>query len=281
MTTEAYQQLGGLRGALDRHAEQIYESFIPPERAVCRRVLLRLVVPGADSAVTRNRIALEDLSPAGLPESEMELPEAVVQKLVETRLLTVEVEAGSGLSTVEPAHEALLQNWSRLAGWIEEDRQYLTFRRRLSEASRDWSENKRQDSYLLREGRLVEAEAWVQRRAGELNRTEQEFLDESRSTVLYEQQRERKQIRRLRWLSVGLTTALFLALVAVGVAWINWQQSENRNRLRVATELAGRAQTIRANNPVQSLLLSAEAVVDTRLFPWPWPDFLPNSSVFG
>ena len=81
---------------------------IPAQRAVARRILLRLAGEG-DGDVVRRRVPLDELEAAATGVAE------VLAVLADERLVTI------GEGEVEVAHEALLREWPRLRGWLEED----------------------------------------------------------------------------------------------------------------------------------------------------------------
>ena len=58
-------------------------------------------------------------------------------------------------ATVEVAHEALLRQWPPLRDAIEADRDLLRLRSELERLAADWQQGQRDDSYLLRGGRLA------------------------------------------------------------------------------------------------------------------------------
>ena len=114
-------------------------------------MLLRLAAEGAGGAVERRRVALGELDDDGVaPRSS--------RVLAEQRLLTV--SAG----TVELAHEALLREWPRLRGWLEEDAEGRRVHRHLADAAREWDAGGRDAGDLYRGARLA-ARAGVARRA--------------------------------------------------------------------------------------------------------------------
>jgi hypothetical protein len=87
----------------------------------------------------------------------------VVQRLADARLVVTSRELG-GQETVELAHEALIQHWARLRGWMDADRALHTWRRRLRAALRQWRASDRDEGALLRGAPLAEAEGWLARR---------------------------------------------------------------------------------------------------------------------
>ena len=108
----AYEHTGGVRGAVARLAEEAYGQLDPAQQAVARSTLVRLAVEGAGGAVERRRVPLAELDTEHSDDVAR-----VIELFTDQRLLTV--SAGS----VEVAHEALLREWPRLRGWIQEDRE--------------------------------------------------------------------------------------------------------------------------------------------------------------
>ena len=62
---------------------------------------------------------------------------------------------------VEVAHEALLREWPRLRGWLEEDAEGRRLHQHLIYAARDWEASGRDRGELYRGARLVSALDWV------------------------------------------------------------------------------------------------------------------------
>jgi hypothetical protein len=177
LTHAAYEAIGGVEGALEQHAETVYARLDEDERALCRRVLLRLVQPGEGTEDTLRRVALSELLPA---EGDPSAVQAVIQSLSSesARLLTAHGER------VEVAHTALIPGWSRLQGWIEEDRESLRFQRRLSRAAGEWDANEPGIDYLWSGARLAEAEEWVQVHRASLTTLELAFVEVSVARAL-------------------------------------------------------------------------------------------------
>ena len=138
MRLGAYERTGGVQGAVARLAEQAYGTLSHDEQLVARRILLRLAGSGEDEAVVRRRVALGEL------EVDNDEQAARCSRCWPAdRLVTV------GEGTAEVAHEALLREWPRLRGWLEEDVEGRRLHRRVTEAARDW------ESRGARRGRAV------------------------------------------------------------------------------------------------------------------------------
>jgi len=85
----------------------------------------------------------------------------VLARLTARRLIT----ADDGSVTV--AHEARIQGWPRLRGWLAEDRDLLRAHRRLTEAATEWDHHGREPSFLCAGARLT---WWAGRRRDGLSR---------------------------------------------------------------------------------------------------------------
>ena len=62
---------------------------------------------------------------------------------------------------VEVAHEALLREWPRLRGWLEDDAEGRRLHQHLIEAARDWAGRGRDPGELYRGARLAAALDWA------------------------------------------------------------------------------------------------------------------------
>ncbi|MBD2459249.1 WD40 repeat domain-containing protein [Nostoc sp. FACHB-87] len=120
VTWETYQLLGGGRQALTRSADEFYEKLIPEEQMIVKRMLLQIVQPIKGQEVTSNRIQFKTLYQIGEKHDDVD---RVLDKLVQARL--VRLTQGNTLedTQVEIIHEALVQNWSCLANWLEAERE--------------------------------------------------------------------------------------------------------------------------------------------------------------
>ena len=202
LTVAGYERSGGVRGAVGRHAEAAFRSLGEDERDVARRIILRLVAGGDGEVLTRRRVTRSELGAA-----DDERVAQVLKALVERRLLV----ADNG--TVELVHEALLEHWPRLAGWLAEGAHGRVLHRHLTQAALEWDGAGRDEGELYRGARLAGALDWADAHAPELNRLESEFLDESRGASERATARRQRANRRLR-----LSLVLALTLLALSIA---------------------------------------------------------------
>jgi WD40 repeat protein/serine/threonine protein kinase/DNA-binding SARP family transcriptional activator len=266
-----YRRIGGAWGALARRAERIFESLNEPGRYACRQLFLRLVTLGDEGEATRRRVRRSEL----LPLAESGAMDSVMETYGRHRLLSFDRDPDSREPTVEIAHEALLQAWSRLHGWVDDARNDLRTEQQLSHAAGEWAVSGRDESFLLRGARLEQIATWVgatsigltptddallrasiARRDEELAR-EQARLDREAAT-------QRRSRNRLRALVAVFAVAALVAGALTVVARTQSSRAERESRIATARELAAAAESNLEVDPERSILLALEAVRTTR-----------------
>ena len=237
-----YVRMGGVHGAVARLAETAYGELDEGQRAIARRVLMRMVTAGDGDTVERRRVALAELE----TERDGDLAR-VVALLTDRRLLTV--SAG----TVELAHEALLREWPRLAGWIDEDRDELRIRRALSAAARDWDGLRRDEGALYRGARLRETVQWDGARRPSLSVIEREFL---RASELVGRRERSTRRRRVALVLAALTTAL-VAVIGIVIAAVF---THRQHDIAASRDLATKSASIVGSDPAVALAIARAAL---------------------
>lgn len=125
ITAGALRALGGVEGALVRHADGVLARLGPDARLGARRVLMRLVTLDG----TRARRAEPELVQDGAER-------AALDALVAGRLVVAsEAERGA---VFELAHEALVRGWATLAGWLADTAEQRALEQRLAQAAAEW-----------------------------------------------------------------------------------------------------------------------------------------------
>ena len=249
LTSKAYSEIGRLRGALSRHADEVYDSM-PNEihKELTRKIFLELIHLGEGAQDTRRRLRKTDMLSLGSPQE----IEFVLAHLVSSRLISAGAEGQQAF--IEISHEALLREWPALQEWIAQNREELRLARRLMQAAEEWQKSNHDPGAILQGTRLSQAEEWLarhaeapflvrqfvqagieerdnalrrEREAQELELSRQSQLREEADAraaaekKLREQQESAAlQMRRLATHLRRLVSALaVLLLVAVGVAW--------------------------------------------------------------
>ena len=161
LTLEAYREIGGVKGALAKHAEDTYRALPSEEhRKLARALFLRLVDPGiTDQDTTRRRAALSELA---LPTpNETELLQQVAASFLAARMLTTNEIAGT--PTIEVSHEALIREWARLSDWLHEAREDIHLLQTISNDAIEWQKRGKPRDRLYRGSQLKEARTWATR----------------------------------------------------------------------------------------------------------------------
>jgi WD40 repeat protein/transcriptional regulator with XRE-family HTH domain len=245
LTLSAYEEAGGVRGAIAATAEQVYGELTPEQARVARRILLRLIAPGDGTPDTRRPASRAELEPGGRD---------VLERLAAARLVTLDGD------TAELAHEVLITGWPRLAGWIEEGRERLRAQRLLGESARAWEELDRDAGALFRGARLAQAEElFGAQPQDDLAELERSFLAASRAARDAEREAETRTARRTRLLTAGLSAFLVLALAAGLLAWQSKRTGEEEAAKATARRLATVAGNLRSTDPRTAALLSVAA----------------------
>lgn len=299
MTLEHYEQLGGLKGALNAHADRVYgyqdwrathpqQERSPEEKEWIRRIFLYLVRTGDDTRDTRQRrTRMEILSLADADPTAYKLLETVLEDLVEGRLLvsgdaaldvapppspaiasmngngaqTLSMngngaqvngngaqangfassdrpnahkpihpssppETRGSLTTIDLAHEALMDGWTTFAKWRQSDRDVRRLIDRMDDACREWRHHHQHPDFLLPKALMVQAtalEGYLEQRLPPALQTyyQASLEHEHNRTAAFEwaqlEREWREDSRRLQMLlqkqGVGKNLATTLALV--------------------------------------------------------------------
>src|SRR6266568_663641 len=202
LTLEAYKKIGGVKGALTKHAEATYASLPSEEhRTLARTLFLRLLDPGASELDTRRRrAALSELSLA--EQKQTAIIQEVVDAFIAARLLTTNKITGT--TTVEVSHEALIREWPRLIDWLDKAREDIRLQQVLDENIVAWQQRGQPKDRLYQGSQLSEAKAWARRNIP--SRDEVTFLRACAA-------------RRMRYLASVMLVLLLLLSTTVATGW--------------------------------------------------------------
>jgi hypothetical protein len=173
LTRQAYHDIGGVGGALARHAETTLEK-IGVERLPIVRELFRNLVTAEGTRAVREWDELISV----FSDAQSESPEEVLRELIDARLLTsYEVREADEEPTrsIEIIHESLLANWPRLVRWQTQDADAVQLRDQLRQAARTWDERGRPQDLLWTGSAYNEFASWRERYPGGLSEIEESF----------------------------------------------------------------------------------------------------------
>ncbi|MCB9435593.1 MAG: protein kinase [Anaerolineales bacterium] len=260
LTLTAYQNIGGVSGAAAKRADELYLSLDADRQKATRQIFLRLVSLGDSAEDTRQRVRRSEL---GIQSN---ILQDVLMLFGRYRLLTFDHEPSTRAPTIEIAHESLIKAWGRLRTWLNDNREDLQVRRRLTSATFEWLNAGHDSSFLASGSRLEQFIAWSETSEVLLNEDEQSYLNASitqrKRSEMDNEERRRREIRLLRraqqrlW---GIVVVLLAAVVVAGLL-MGWALREQRTAKQNAERVAITAATAARNaDEAQSLALSTSS----------------------
>lgn len=212
----AYEQLGGMEGAIGQRAEQLVAQLSPRQAECLPRIWSLVVTLSPQQPEVRSChaswLALRD-------DDERE----VVRGLVESRLFVSELSGG--VASFGLAHEALLRRWPRLMTWTDSHRQTLQVRARIAAKAQRWASEERNAELLLPPGlQLDEACALAQMPAFSLSALEQDYIVDSLSRSKWRQ--------RLRIGALASALGLSGLILLLGMSAAADQKRANMQRVQ-------------------------------------------------
>ena len=251
LTLARYEAVGGVRGALSRHADaalvaaEVRSRLSRPELLAG---LLRLV--SVDDAGRRARRVIR-------PARVSDPLRTALQVLTEYRLLVADSDENGPTLTV--AHEALLTAWRPLDEAIDAAAAALGMARAVEQAAEQWQAAGRDEDHLWSRRRLIAAHAVLfpdDVPLIELDEPAPMFLAASDIRVSQIDARERN---RRRLMTVGMSVLLVLALAVAGLAAGLLQASRSGVRTATAQDLASRATALQSTDTWTGLRLAVAA----------------------
>ncbi len=212
LTHEAYRTIGGVTGSLAIWADDAYSRLPEDHQALTESLLLRLVHLGDEAQ------GLPDTRRRGMRTEFDETDSHVIEHFANSRLLVTSGE------TVELVHDALLDKWHMLRGWLDDNRRFLVWRQKITGKFQEWKDR---NGELLRGRELAEAQGYLKERPNDLSKLADYISSSAR--------RQRRQSNLL----IGMTFVVLLIFAGLAI----WGQSNAVNASnQAATAVA--AQTI-------------------------------------
>ncbi|MEY3256194.1 MAG: hypothetical protein RLZZ29_1329, partial [Cyanobacteriota bacterium] len=279
LNTFNYNVLEGVRGALQKHINYIYQKQNEEEKLATKQIFLRLV--RIDETDSGSRAVSQIASRSDFVGVSQE---KVLENLINKNLLVSDSKylnkedlvthintKREQVATVELAHEILLSSWDTLRGWLEEEKQAIILRNWLADEAKRWNKIKKEDeskakNELVRSSRLDEIVAFREAdrfsKLGGLTPIENEYIDAS---VQYrdflarqEEERRQKELKQARRIaigaSVGGTIMLGLASFAGFSAWDSMKQKERAILSDIEATMSNSDSLLRAGKSFQAFI---------------------------
>ncbi|MEM1360589.1 MAG: hypothetical protein AAGF94_02600 [Pseudomonadota bacterium] len=223
LTSEAYVALGGLKGAIDAHSDEIIAGLSDAEKAIVPKIFRSLVRGVSLEAATRRPLRVADLA------NEIDADPMVLAPVIDAFRATGANYLRPDISQpfspdmiVDISHESLIRQWTDLSAWVGEEAAAAASLRRLANAEARYSAN---------EGGLLAGldldtmsnwwhetdpkPAWAKRYVKSLEPLES-FLTQSEIAERTEQEQiEKRRRRNTRALATLAGTASVIAIIAL------------------------------------------------------------------
>jgi len=248
LTEKSYKNLGGISGALAAHADRVLEQVSGEQKALVRALLIRLVTPDRTRAI----VSVDDLRETLGKSGDIQ---ALIDQMVQARLLVVQTGGGGSGATVELVHESLIAGWPQLAKWLDEGHEDAAFLEQLRNTSRQWVA-KGKDSGLLWRGEMVEeAKRFTRRFRGELPDTQKDFLK-----AVIAMSTRAARVKKTLYIVAATVVGIMLAAAAVALVIINESRAETRQQAVAA--MAAEEKATEAAKEAEKRKIQAEAALN-------------------
>src|SRR5262245_22403157 len=249
LTHSAYEAIGSVKGAMAQRAEELFRGLPSAQQVMARRVVTRLWEPSRPNGTpdTRQHAIVGELGSEYWP---------VIKTLADARLLVTGRDGATGMDTVEVAHGGLVHEWARLKAWLDEDKEFLLWRRRLRAELSEWQRSGGDEAGMLRARQLEEARHWRGLRANELTPIETDYI------VRSEMLRERELLDRVRLqrrLIVGVACSALVFLILAGFSAFSWHRANEERQILQSRDDASAAIEQLQIDPERSLQLAGRA----------------------
>ncbi|QFS42668.1 caspase family protein [Nostoc sphaeroides] len=192
LTRKGYEEIGGVKGALDKRSTILYQSLTTIDQAFARRLFMELVQLGEAGEVTRRRATWDRLEVVADSPQQLQRVVGLLAGSQQRLIITDE-------KTVEVAHEALLSEWKLLNTWIAENLENIRLSRSLEEDCQEWLQRfNKSDDALLTGANLAVISEWMNKTQPRLTPLEAEFLHKSLERRDRQNQAELEQAKKLQ-----------------------------------------------------------------------------------
>nr|WP_225615467.1 trypsin-like peptidase domain-containing protein [Streptomyces caniscabiei] len=244
LTHAAYDQLGGVAGALVKYAEETISGLTRAQQSSAERLFVQLARPGDGDVFSRRPTPADDLAD--------ELCD-LAQELAPSKLVVLSRATGRAgdVEIIDLAHEALIQLWPRLRQWLVGSRDFRVWQEQLRADLNRWQTH-HEPARLLNGTDLAEAERRLADHPQDISPDERGYIQLSR--------RHSRRGTRLKQGAVGALSVLtVLAVVLALSTWQSLKRTEQQLRTQAAGLLAQAAEGRPHSDPATALQLALAA----------------------
>lgn len=250
LTFAAYEDLGGVEGALAKRAEETYAALSPDVQLALGGVLQDLITVGQPS--TGNGDDVDKLFRQHAPLSIFSAtPEAMLllERFVEARLFTTGHSESTREPTVTVAHESLLRVWPRAKAWADDNRDFLRTRARIAARMSEGS------PLLAGDPLLASAKNFFLTKRDGFSHDQQAWVEQAINAV---EKKEKRAILRRQLVIASLSLLTVISMIAAFAAYRSYRMA------RRESEKSERSLQLIGDAHENSSRLIADLLVDLR-----------------
>jgi len=247
LTLADYQAIGGLRDALSRHADEIYNQLSNEQQRIAELLFRSLTERGDTQRDTRRPTPLTEIID-NTASSHSEVV-AVIDAFRQTGCCFLMPPINVALtvdSIIDISHESLIRQWQRLKDWAADETEDAKIYWRLEDRALEWQKNK---ADFLKSPELQSFQQWWEekkptvswaKRYGEYFVLTEEFLT---SSQLVYQRLQKAEAKQRRLVIIGLVCfSVVVSGLAVFSTILYKQAKQAVKQEKMATSKAVEAQ---------------------------------------
>jgi len=244
LTSKGYARTGGVARAVQTSADDAYQQLTSEQQAHARKLLLSMTIASPYGWFLRRAVTRDELYSA-CQDAERAEVDAILDTFDRKHLIVLDDGAA------QLAHDALLDGWPKLRGWLGQDQAALIQYHQVRDAAAHWRYNNQDNSFLYRGARLTAALKAANRWAAETR-----FPDTTPEmrAFLHAGIRDRRAKRSLLTLGVSLVLVAVIAIINIA----NRNISRERN-IAASEQLAALSQQFDVTDPAYAAQLAASA----------------------
>lgn len=260
-----YEISGGLKNAINNHANQLYDSLSDEDKDYCKKIFKALAEKGSENKGFTRPTSISELS--GIAQTSVENVIRIVDTFRHPSagfLLPSDGELASE-TVVDLIHSSLLRTWSHMKTWVQEENISSQMYRQLSDSSAQYQVGK---MGLLRPPDLQFALNWQEKQNPTIEwakrynpafertmvyiRTSQDTFNAEEA---FKKHQAKKAMRKVRFVSVILGSTAILALILTIYSQV--MRRQDIRKLRQVSEQQAHYQelTIQAEKESEEILM--------------------------
>ncbi len=251
LTVRGYGRTGGLSRAIQKNADNVFDSLQPGQKLLARQILRAMTATSADGRHTRRPVTRAELHSVR-PDADSSQIDTILEQFAAKGLIILDAD------TALIVHDSVLEAWHLLRDWLEDDRASWILYSQLTDESTAWQNAAHDPSFLYRGAQLVAlqqaATSWSAKpdRFPALSRTQMDFLQASTRA-------ERRGARTRRAFVAALLVLTLTALTTSALAFRERTVAIHQSGAALSRQLAAESQALGAKDPVMASLLAAAA----------------------